>query len=209
MTHKKIGMLFDLDGVLIDSEGEYSTFWGGIGDRYGKGADFKDRIKGATLTEILAHFPESERAKIKAELYDFEARMEFRVYPGVKKFLAGLRERNIPAAIVTSSDNAKMEKLFTRHPELKEAAEYIVTADMVTRGKPDPECFLLGAKMTGVPIADCYVFEDSINGLKAARASGGKVIALATTNPLSAVAPYADLTYPTFDQISIRDLIEK
>lgn len=199
-------MLFDLDGVLIDSEGEYSTFWGAIGDRYGRGDDFKDRIKGSTLTEILAHFPESERAVIKRELYDFEARMEFKVYPGVKRFLAGLHERGIPAAIVTSSDNAKMEKLFARHPEMRESVTAIVTADMVTRGKPDPECFVLGARLIGVPIEQCCVFEDSINGLKAARASGGKVIALATTNPLSAVAPYADLTYTSFDQISIQDL---
>lgn len=51
-------MLFDLDGVLIDSEGEYSLFWGSMGDRYGLGSDFKDRIKGETLTMILQMFPE-------------------------------------------------------------------------------------------------------------------------------------------------------
>lgn len=199
-------MLFDLDGVLVDSEGEYSVFWGSTGDKYGKGPDFKDRIKGTTLNLILEQFDEKDRQDIVDALNAFEAQMDFPVYPGVKRFLVSLKEAGIPAAIVTSSNDAKMEKLFRQHPELKEACEYIVTADMVTKGKPDPECFLLGAGLIGVPIEDCYVFEDSINGLKAARASGGKVIGLATTNPRSEVAKYADRTFDSFDEITLEEL---
>ena len=203
---RKIGILFDLDGVLVDSEGEYSLFWGSIGDRYDKGADFKDRIKGSILPRILESFPEGDRAGIKAELYDFEGRMQYAVYPGVKEFLQVLKEKNIPAAIVTSSDNAKMEKLFARHPDMRECITHIVTADMVSKGKPDPECFLLGAGLIEVPIEDCFVFEDSINGLKAARASGGKVVGLATTCRRSEVERYADLTADCFGEITLERL---
>lgn len=195
-------MLFDLDGVLVDSEGEYSKFWGAIGDRYNRGAGFNNSIKGSTLVEILSHFPEEDRTAIADELHEFERHMEFEVYPGVKQFLASLHKEGIPAAIVTSSDNFKMECLFARHPEIKEAVGHIVTADMVSRGKPDPECFLLGARLIGVPVEDCFVFEDSMNGLKAARASGGKVVALATTNPIHAIAPLSDVVIGSFEGIT-------
>lgn len=205
---RKTGMLFDLDGVLVDSEGEYSVFWGAIGDRYDKGPDFKDRIKGTTLHEILEHFPEGDREGIKKELYDFESRMEYNIYPGVIEFLQDLSHNGIPSAIVTSSDDAKMEKLFSRHPELRGAVTRIVTADMVTRSKPDPQGYLIGADLIGVPIEDCYVFEDSINGLKAARASGATVVGLATTNPRELVGSMADITLAGFEGLTAAELTD-
>ncbi|MCM1521345.1 MAG: HAD family phosphatase [Muribaculaceae bacterium] len=207
MTHKT-GMLFDLDGVLVDSEGEYSVFWGSIGDRYQKGSDFKDRIKGTTLTEILENFPEDDREKIKDELYQFESRMDYVVYPGVKEFLESLAAHNIPTAIVTSSDNAKMDKLFARRPELRNAASKIVTADMVSKSKPDPEGYILGAGLIGVPVSDCYVFEDSINGLLAARASGATAVGIATTNPIETVAELSDICVKSFSELSLEMLLE-
>lgn len=200
-------MLFDLDGVLVDSEGEYSVFWGEIGRRYGKGDDFKDRIKGTTLTEILDNFPESEREKIKAELYDFEGRMEYVVYPGVREFLESLERRGIPAAIVTSSDNAKMDKLFSRRPELRGPSTKIVTADLVTKSKPDPEGYILGAGLIGVPVENCFVFEDSINGLLAARASGATVVGIATTNNPVTVAELSDISVKRFSELTVDGLL--
>lgn len=205
---RKTGMLFDLDGVLVDSEGEYSVFWGETAARYGLGADFKDRIKGTTLTEILDHFPEEEREKIKQQLYDFEGCMDYVVYPGVLSFLADLKEAGIPSAIVTSSDDAKMEKLFRRQPDLRHATTCIVTADMVTRSKPDPQGYLIGADLIGVPASECYVFEDSVNGLNAARASGATVVGLATTNPRELVERLADITLAGFEGLTAAQLLD-
>ncbi len=202
-------MLFDLDGVLVDSEGIYSQFWGMTGDRYGKPADFNNSIKGSPLVEILSHFPEGDREKIAGELHDFEGRMEFRVYPGVAEFLAALKEGGIPSVIVTSSDNAKMECLFAQHPEIRDAVSHIVTADMVTRGKPDPECFHLGARLAGAAPEDCVVFEDSLNGLKAARASGGKVVGVATTNPRETVGEYSDTVIEGFEGLTPAALLAR
>ena len=199
MTRKK-GMLFDLDGVLVDSEGEYSKFWGMVGERYHLAPGFNNSIKGTTLMEILSHFPESERSGIADELHGYERHMSFIVYPGVKEFLARLSDEGIPAVIVTSSDDEKMRCLYAQHPEIKKAVTGIVTADMVSKGKPDPECFLLGAGMIGIPIGDCYVFEDSVNGLKAARASGATVVALTTTNPKEVVAPMADIVVGSVEE---------
>lgn len=194
-------MLFDLDGVLVDSEGEYSKFWGGMGDRYGLVPTFAADIKGTTIGEILLNFPESDRESILAALHDFEANMDYPVYPGVMEFLGRLKEAGIPSAIVTSSDDVKMGLLFARRPELRAMVSEIITGSMVKHSKPDPEGYLKGAEMIGVPIGECCVFEDSLQGLQAGRASGAMVIGIATTNPREKVSPLADITVDRFEQI--------
>lgn len=180
---RKTGVLFDLDGVLVDSEGEYTKFWGGMGRRYNVGGEtFASDIKGTTLTEILKAFPESEREGIVSELHEFEKNMTYPWIAGAETFVKSFAEAGIPFAIVTSSDEVKMSYLFKAHPDLKEMATALVTAGLVTKSKPDPEGYLKGASMIGVPIEDCFVFEDSMQGLEAGRRSGATVIGLATTN---------------------------
>lgn len=180
---RKTGVLFDLDGVLVDSEGEYTKFWGGMGRRYDVGGEtFASDIKGTTLTEILKAFPESEREGIVSELHEFEKNMTYPWIAGAEAFVKSLAAAGIPFAIVTSSDEVKMNYLFKAHPELKEMVSALVTAGLVTNSKPDPEGYLKGASMIGVPIEDCFVFEDSMQGLEAGRRSGATVIGLATTN---------------------------
>lgn len=187
MKHK-IGVLFDLDGVLVDSEGEYSKFWGPMGARFAVGGPtFADDIKGTTLGEILKAFPEDARDGIVEELHDYEKHMVYPWLPGVESFLAELKEKMIPFAVVTSSDDVKMSYLFAAHPDLREDLTALVTGSMVTHSKPDPEGYLTGASLIDVPICDCYVFEDSLQGLEAGMRSGATVIGLATTNSRDAI----------------------
>ena len=193
-TYSKKGMLFDLDGVLVDSEGEYSKFWGAMGDRYGLVSTFASDIKGTTIGEILQNFPESDRDGILAALHEFEANMEYPVYPGVMEFLGRLKKAGIPSAIVTSSDNVKMDLLFGRRPELREMVNVVITGSMVSRSKPDPEGYLKGAELIGAPVEECCVYEDSLQGLQAGRSSGATVVGIATTNSREKVAPLADIT---------------
>ena len=200
-TSSPVGFLFDLDGVLVDSEGEYSVFWGGMGSRYGLHSTFAADIKGTTIEEILLNFPEADRQGILDELHCFESEMKYPVFPGVIDFLKAMKQAGIPAAIVTSSDNVKMELLRRRQPELLTYIDYIVTGSMITHSKPHPEGYLRGAELIGVPIEKCYVFEDSLQGLQAGRSSGAKVIGLATTNHIDKVTPLADVTYLHFAHI--------
>lgn len=200
-TYSKKGMLFDLDGVLVDSEGEYSKFWGAMGDRYGLVSTFASDIKGTTIGEILLNFPEGDRDGILAALHEFESNMEYPVYPGVMEFLGRLKKAGIPSAIVTSSDNVKMDLLFGRRPELREMVNVVITGSMVSRSKPDPEGYLKGAELIDVPIEECCVFEDSLQGLQAGRSSGATVIGIATTNSREKVAPLADITVDRFEEI--------
>lgn len=200
-TYSKKGMLFDLDGVLVDSEGEYSKFWGAMGDRYGLVSTFASDIKGTTIGEILLNFPEGDRDGILAALHEFESNMEYPIYPGVMEFLGRLKKAGIPSAIVTSSDNVKMDLLFGRRPELREMVNVVITGSMVSRSKPDPEGYLKGAELIDVPIEECCVFEDSLQGLQAGRSSGATVIGIATTNSREKVAPLADITVDRFEEI--------
>lgn len=204
----RIGVLFDLDGVLVDSEGEYTVFWGEIGRRWGQPESFAADIKGTTLGQILLAFPEADREGIVEELHQFEARMKYPVYPGVREFLLELRERHIPTAIVTSSDDTKMSFLRRVHPELLDMVDIIVTGSMVEKGKPDPDCYLMGAHLIDRPIEDCYVFEDSMQGLQAGRAAGAHVVGIATTNPAEKVSGLAHLTVPSMAGMTVKRLME-
>lgn len=207
MTTNKIGILFDLDGVLVDSEGEYTRFWGNIGRKFNVGGPgFAADIKGTTLNEILQNFPVGERDGIVEELHDFESKMSYPMIPGASSFLSMLREAGIPFAIVTSSDNTKMDYLFKAHPELKECVAALVTGSMITHSKPDPEGYLKGAEMIGVPIENCFVFEDSLQGLQAGMASGATVVGLATTNPREIIKDRAHKVISDFTGFTLDDI---
>lgn len=178
--------LFDLDGVLIDSEGLYTRFWTDIEKIYPTGvADFALVIKGNALFKILnTYFPDPDvQADITRRVHEFEDEIRYPVYPGVREFLAGLRSRGFKTAVVTSSDNVKMASLWSQVPDLREYFDTVITGSDVTRSKPDPQGYLLAAQRLGCDPVDCYVFEDSFQGLEAGMASGATVIALATSNP--------------------------
>lgn len=180
------GALFDLDGVLIDSERLYTRFWIDIEKIYPTGiADFPLVIKGNTLFKILdTYFPDPEvQADITRRVHEFEHEIRYPVYDGVREFLSDLRSRSFMTAVVTSSDNDKMEGLWSQVPDLREYFDTVITGSDVTRSKPDPQGYLLAARRLGCDPRDCYVFEDSFQGLEAGMAAGATVIALATTNP--------------------------
>lgn len=202
----KRAALFDLDGVIIDSEGLYTIFWQSIENLYPTGIpDFAHAIKGTTISRILEHYPEQQvRDDILRRLHRYErSGMRFEMYDGVADFLASLRGAGVATAIVTSSDDVKMGYLFARLPELRGMVDTVVTGSMVSRSKPDPEGYLTAAAALGCSPGDCWVFEDSLQGLEAGRRSGASVVALATTNPREAVAPLADLVLDSWTGFSV------
>ena len=199
---KPIVALFDFDGVIMDTESQYTLHWNAQGEKYGLGiADFGKVIKGQTLTQIFdnhfADVPELHE-QITAELIAFQQTMRFEFIAGAKEFIQELRSRGIRMAIVTSSDLDKMRMVYRQHPELPSMVDEILTAERFTRSKPHPECFLLGAEVFDVPIENCIVFEDSFHGLEAGNRAGMKVIGLATTNPAEAIADKCALVIPDF-----------
>ncbi|MDO4510472.1 MAG: HAD family hydrolase [Bacteroidales bacterium] len=208
MTNNNIGVLFDLDGVILDTEGIYSEFWGSIDAQFPTGVEnFTEVIKGTCLDDILnTYFPKENHAEIIGILQDFQKNMPYRYFPHAIEWVKALHEAGIPMCIVTSSDEQKMEAVYEQHPEFRGFFHSVIVGEMVEHAKPAPDCFLLGAKLLGKDIADCYIFEDSINGLKAALASGGRVIALSTSNPPHMLAD-ARLVIPSFEDFTVEKML--
>ncbi|MCC8118115.1 MAG: HAD family phosphatase [Bacteroidales bacterium] len=201
--------LFDLDGVLVNTEPLYSQFWGEMGKKYDLPYDdFADRIKGTTLPQILdTYFAPELHQEITAAVEAHDANMEFPLFPGAIEFLTQLNQRGIPCAVVTSSGADKMEHLWQSHPGMRELFSAVVIDSDVTHSKPDPEPFLVAAKKLGVDPKDCWIFEDSFNGLLSARRAGGFVVGLATTNPLHELEYKADVVIDSLSDLLGNDEI--
>lgn len=201
--------LFDLDGVIVDSEGAYTVFWASIGRDYGQAPTFAYDIKGTNLTDILGRFPsESDREEIRRRIHEYEQTMKYPLFPGVMEFLGKLRASGYRIALYTSSDNTKMSYLERQHPDLLSLFDAVVTGSMVSESKPHPEGYLTAARLVGCDIRDCYVFEDSYQGLEAGRRSGARVIGVATTNPADTLKDKADKVIDGFVGFDVNAMIE-
>mgnify|MGYP001771503597 FL=1 len=197
--------LFDLDGVILDTEGSYTAFWDDYGSRHFSEKDFGLKIKGQTLVKILGdYFPEeNERKAITDAINDFERKMSYPFVPGVENYIKSLKSNGIRTAVVTSSNLLKMENVYRCHPGFREMFDMILTSEDFSESKPSPYCYLKAMRLFGAGPEDCVVFEDSLAGLQAARASGAFVTALTTTNPEEVVRNYADLVIRDFNDSGI------
>lgn len=197
--------LFDLDGVILDTEGSYTAFWDDYGSRHFSEKDFGLKIKGQTLVKILGdYFPEeNERKAITDAINDFERNMSYPFVPGVENYIKSLKSNGIRTAVVTSSNLLKMDNVYRCHPGFREMFDMILTSEDFSESKPSPYCYLKAMRLFGAGPEDCVVFEDSLAGLQSARASGAFVTALTTTNPEEVVRNYADLVIRDFNDSGI------
>ena len=206
----KTGVLFDLDGVLIDSESIYTEFWADIDRLYPTGVDdFAHIIKGSTLPKILdTYFPEADKQHdILRRISDFEKSMVYRPFPDAMRFVDQLNANGIGCAIVTSSSKQKMDNLYAQNPSFRNCFKAVITSDVVTHSKPHPEPYLLGAEALGIRASQCYVFEDSLSGIESGIAAGATVIGLATTLSLSEITGKAHKTITSFAGFSVADML--
>ena len=200
--------LFDLDGVVFDTEPQYTLFWGGqcrlyYPDRPG----LEQQIKGQTLVQIFSRFfsgsLQQEQPVITERLNHFEQNMTFDYVTGFLPFITALRRRGVKTALVTSSNREKMAKVYGRRPEIVPLFDAILTSEDFECSKPDPDCYLKAAARLNVVPADCVVFEDSFNGLRSGRAAGMRVVGLATTNAAADIAPLADMVIADYTAVNV------
>jgi HAD superfamily hydrolase (TIGR01509 family) len=194
--------------VIADTETQYTEFWNRIGREYLDQEDFGHTIKGQTLVQIFGKYFEGmdrEQEEIVPQLNEFEANMSYDYIPGAQAFMKELKATGIPMAIVTSSNDIKMSNAYKAHPELLELVDKVLTSEYFSKSKPDPECFLKGMEILGGTPGETVVFEDSFHGLPAGRASGAKVIGLATTNKREAIAPLCDMVIDDFLGFSLTE----
>lgn len=208
--HMEIGVLFDLDGVLIDSESRYTEFWNEVEKTYPTGIpDFAIQIKGNTLPKILdTYFPQPERQTyIHRMLKDFEATMRYDTFHEAMRFVDELNAASIKCAIVTSSSAKKMETLYAQNPGFREKFQGIVTGDVVSHSKPHPEPYLRGADSLGIDIRHCCIFEDSLSGIESGQRAGACVVGIATTLPFGQINGKACKTIHDFTGFHVEDML--
>ena len=196
-------VLFDLDGVVFDTEPQYTRFWGGECRRYHpEHSGLEVEIKGQTLTQIFDRWfdgpLEPERAAITERLNAFEAQMDFPYVAGFADFITRLRSVSIQTAVVTSSNRPKMEAVYRRRPEFTSLFDAILTSEDFAESKPSPDCYLRGAARCEARPDECIVIEDSFNGLRSGQSSGARVVGLSTTNAADKIAPYCHLVVPDY-----------
>ena len=204
-----LGFLFDLDGVIINSETEYTRIWEIIDSKFPTGVpDFAHVIKGTTLDNILStYFRPEDFDEIIANLYDLEGKMNYNYCPGARELLDTLAARDIPMALVTSSNKDKMSHLYEQHPEIQDIFSFIVTADAITRSKPDPEGYLLGARSIGIDPKRCIVVEDSVQGMRAGHAAGARVVGMSGTVGERLTEPECDIMLSSLIDFPLDDVL--
>lgn len=206
----EMAALFDLDGVVFDTESQYSGFWGMIGREFRPEVPrFELKIKGQTLTQIYDGWFAGEdglQRDITARLDAFERGMRFDYVSGVERFLDALEAEGVFRAVVTSSNREKMERVYAACPGFREKFDRILTAEDFAASKPAPDCYLRGAAEAGVPPVRCVVFEDSFHGLEAGRRAGMCVVGLSTTNPADAIASFCRRVIPDFTAFTVENM---
>lgn len=182
-------VVFDMDGVLLDSEPLHHLVVNDLLSEHGVSIDdeqyrsylgttleytWEDLIRRFSLPHPMAHY---------RERYDKAILESYRRHavpaPGVLELVAGLRERDLRLAVASSSRTGWVETALAKLG-LADAFDVVVTGDMVTRSKPDPQIYLLAAERLGVAPQRCLAIEDAPAGVAAARAAGMRVIGIRT-----------------------------
>lgn len=182
--------IFDMDGVIIDSNPQHRLAWEAFNRRCGLETteDMHRRMYGRRNDQIVRDFfgeqlSENEvaaRGFAKEALYRemIAGRIESMLVPGLREFLD--RHRDTPKAVASNAEPANVDFLLDG-AGLRPYFRVVVDGHQVTRPKPYPDIFLRAAGLLGVPPAECLVFEDSHSGVEAAQAAGMKIIGLRTT----------------------------
>ncbi len=187
-------VIFDWDGVVVDSSVHHERSWEIIAARRGlplpadhfkRGFGKKNNVIIPDLGWASAPDEIDALAHEKEEIYRTLVR-EHGIVPlaGVRNLLIALHSGGIPVAIGSSTERANLDLLLDLM-DLRRFFQLIVSGEEVIHGKPDPSIFLLAAERLGQAPQDCLVIEDAHVGIEAARRAGMPVLAVATTNPLT------------------------
>ena len=204
MLIREIGFLFDLDGTLINSQESVINSWITMANEAGIPLQALIGHHGLpaeqTVRKLLSDREESEIQKWVKRVTDLEISDVdgVRAVPGAIELLTELTERNIPWTIVTSctKDLAVARTRASSIPFPKNA----VTFDQVTRGKPFPDPFLLGAERIGLSAEFCWAIEDAPGGVTSAKEAGCTVAGVLTTHTRDELA-HADLHLDHLDEL--------
>jgi sugar-phosphatase len=178
MTQPIKAIIFDLDGVIIDSNPAIVAFWNHWSNHFGFNLTqdmilqfVYGRKVTATIEGLFSFTTKEQQTAIKEAGYVFDAAMHPTGIEGVQDFVQTLKALDFPRGVATSSHKERMEQMLVRIG-LPNHFEYSITAHDVKMGKPDPEPYLKMAAKLGLEPSSCLVFEDAISGVQSAIAAG-------------------------------------
>jgi beta-phosphoglucomutase len=204
VSYSKRAFLFDMDGVIVDSNPQHRLAWEAFNRSYGLETTeaMHDRMYGRRNDRIVRDFfgdglsaEEVEaRGTAKEAVYRkmIAGRVESMLVPGLRDFLD--RYRDTPKAIASNAEAANIDFLMDESG-LRPYFAVVLNGHQVSHPKPDPEIYLRAAELLQVRPAACIVFEDSHSGVEAGRAAGMKVIGISTTH---GYLPGTELTVDNF-----------
>jgi len=185
------GVVFDMDGVLIDSGAHHRDAWRLLLAELGVSPppEFWRLSIGRPAEEampLLLGRPvgSAEAVALAGRKRAHYARLAARgilPIPGAPAFVAALARQGVPRAVASSATRHDVDELLTE-VGVRRHFEVVVTADDVRRGKPDPEVYVRAAEGLGLPPGGCVVFEDSVVGVRAARTAGMRVIGVTSAH---------------------------
>ncbi len=206
--------IFDLDGVLVDTAKYHFIAWQRLASNLHVEFTEQDneQLKGLSRDASLDYI--LKKGKISASTSEKEVWKEQKnnwylelvntmqadeVLPNCKELLRDLKSNDIKVGLGSASKNAS---LILSRVDIKHYFDVIIDGTVTSKSKPDPEVFLLGAKALGLTPAECIVFEDAINGVKAAKTGGFKTIGIGEKEVLTE----ADLVFPDLSSLSFEVL---
>lgn len=188
---KKRAVIFDMDGVLVDSEPVYIQSFRDFLNRHGGKADEStlNKIAGASAKrtwELVAQMwhepisPEKVRGIYKGEQPEFLIPYREIMFPGIEELLGFLKEKGMILAVASSSSQASIQRML-EETGIKSYFSHVVSGEMFRESKPHPEIYLYTLSCLGLPADDCLAVEDSAYGIQAAKNAGLEVAAVKDT----------------------------
>ena len=210
-------VIFDLDGVIVDSHLAHKQAWKSFLNSLGKEVTEQELefvVEGQKREAILRHFlgdlsPNQIRHYGDAKnLFLRDAIPELKTVNGLSQFLRQVETARLPIALASSASRSRVE-LVLAQLNLKRSFKVVVTGDDVFQGKPDPAIFRIAAEGLSIEPRNILVCEDAVNGVEAAKAAGMKCLAIATDGrgPILEKAG-ADRIMPDFTSAKLEELCE-
>lgn len=211
-TQPTKAVIFDMDGVLVDSYDAHLESWLVMAEEQGQSftKEHFNQVFGRTSFEIIAELWENCDFS-REEMIEMDDRKEvifrkilqknFPAMPGIKELVVALDEAGFQLAVGSSGPPENIEFVLNALG-LKDRFDAIVTGKDVTRGKPDPEVFLTAAKKVGVDPSRCVVVEDAPPGIQAAHAGGIRCIGLASTGRTPEMLSEAEMVIESLESLT-------